>query len=565
VPEGSAKRRNVVVVMADDMGFSDLGCYGGEIRTPNIDRLAAGGLRFTQMYNSARCCPSRAALLTGLHPHQAGIGWMTFGGLDGSSQPAKWNPLIPEPSAYQGYLDESCVTIAEVLRAAGYRTLLSGKWHVGGDVSAADLDLFEPDRPGPPVVPMQRGFDEFWGLHGGAANYFSPSFVLDGYRVVRPDDPTFYLTDEITEHAVDMVDRAVADAQPFFLYLAYTAPHWPLHALEEDIARYEGAFRSGWDRLRAERLERLRADGLVDPAWPISVRDPDSFAWDDARYPEWEAARMAVYAAQIDRMDQGVGRLVDRLRALGELDNTVIFVCSDNGGCAEFLGEEPVPEGAARYRGEAPRGGPIRIGNNPELAPGGPDTFMSYDMAWANLSNAPFRRYKSWVHEGGISTPLIVHWPDGIAEPGIRTAPVHFVDLLPTIAELAGAPVLRDRDGLEVQPIEGHSFVPLLERAEWRRPEALWFEHEGNRALRDESWKLVSKHPGAWELYNIDEDRTETNDLAGTESVRVRRMSDAWTSTADRIGVQPDLSRIWDPVAGWHARHAEAFRSRYAL
>jgi arylsulfatase A-like enzyme len=552
-----ATKPNFVIVLADDMGFSDLGCYGGEVRTPNIDGLAAAGLRYTQLYNSARCCPSRAALLTGMHPHQAGIGWMTFGGLRDSSPPGTWTSMLePGGGRYQGYLDESCATIAEVLRPAGYRTMLSGKWHVGGDVKPEEVALFDPARPGPPVTPLQRGFDEFWGLHGGAASYYVPRILMDGIDIVEVDDADFYLTDAISDHAVDMIDRAAAVDEPFLLYLAYTAPHWPLHALEDDISRYAHTFRSGWDQVRAERHERLRDAGLVDPRWPISARDPDSFPFSDASDPEWQAMRMAVYAAQIDRMDQGVGRILDRLRAHGIFDDTLVLVCSDNGGCSEFLNEEAVAEGADPYMGMTADGRPVRIGNIQGLHPGGPDTFMSYDLPWANASNAPFRRYKSWVHEGGISTPFIVHWPNRIPEPGIRTAPIHFIDFLPTLAELADAMLPTERVGVPLRGVEGQSFAASFTDAEWTRDEPLWFEHEGNRALRDGAWKLVSAHPGDWELYNIDDDRTEGNNLADREPARLQRMVKAWDDTASRVGVRVDLSRVWDGVAAWHERTA---------
>jgi arylsulfatase A-like enzyme len=554
-------RPNFVIILADDMGFSDLGCYGGEARTPNIDALGAGGLRYTQMYNSARCCPSRAALLTGLHPHQAGIGWMTFGGLANSSPTRTWTSMIEQNGGYQGFLDESCITVGEVLQGAGYRTLLSGKWHVGGDVKPEEVHLFDPARPGPPVSPLERGFDEFWGLHGGAANYYTPRILMDGFNIVDVRDPDFYLTDAITDHAVGMIDRAVADDKPFFLYLAYTAPHWPLHALDEDVARYDVTFRIGWDRVRAERHERLRDAGLLDPGWKISARDPDSYPFADARFPEWEARRMAVYAAQIDRLDQGVGRIVNCLAAHGQLEDTVVLVCSDNGGCSEFLAEEAAVEGTGRYEGSTWDGRSVRVGNLPELVPGGPETFMSYDLPWANASNSPFRRFKSWVHEGGISSPLVVQWPRGITTPGIRTAPVHLIDVLPTLAELAGVTVASQRNGIDVHPVEGESFVASFTSSNWRRSRPLWFEHEGNRALRDESWKLVSRTPGSWELYNMEADRAETNDLADQEPARIKRMTRDWVATADRVGVNPQLSSIWGGVATWHTQSAARLRS----
>jgi arylsulfatase A-like enzyme len=558
-----SSRPNFIVVLADDMGFSDLGCYGGEVRTPNIDALAAGGLRYTQAYNAARCCPSRAALLTGVHPHQAGIGWMTFGGLGTSSSLSSWTSMIEQRGPYQGFLSDSCATIADVLRSAGYRTLLSGKWHLGGDVRPEDLHLFHPSRPGPPVTPLERGFDKFWGLFGGAAHYFSPRILMNDDRILEIPGDGFYLTDAITDHAIEMIDSA-PEGCPFFLYLAYTAPHWPLHALEEDVAHYERTYARGWDTIRAERHDRLRDAGLIESGWRISKRDPDSFAFTDAKFPDWEARRMAVYAAQIDRMDQGVGRVAQYLRERKLLDDTVVMVCSDNGGSAEFLQEEASPEGANRYEGTTVGGLPMRVGNIPEISPGGPTTFMSYDLPWSNASNSPFRRFKSWVHEGGISTPLVVHWPSGIRQAGTRHAPVHFIDVLPTIAELAGAPIPTERSGAPLQPVEGESFAASFDRTDWRRNQPLWFEHEGNRALRSESWKLVLRHPGRWELYNMENDRTETFDLADREAARVRRMTDSWESTANRVGVRPNLDTVWDGVSNWHVGSALARRTLYA-
>lgn len=557
------KRPNIVFVLADDMGFSDLGCYGGEARTPNIDRLAERGLRYTQMYNSARCCPSRAALLTGLHPHQAGIGWMDFGGIADSATPGVFRGWLERNGRYQGWLDPGCSTIAEVLGPCGYRTLLAGKWHVAGNVDPSDIALFDPQRPEPPVTPLQRGFDEFWGLLNGAASYYRPSLLMDGNELLEVEDPDFYLTDAISEHALDMASRAIDDDVPFFLFVSYTAPHWPLHALEEDIARYEGTFAPGWDVIRAERHERLRDLGLLDPRWSISKRDPDSFAFEDARYPDWEAHRMAVYAAQIDRMDQGVGRIVDLLERRGTLQDTIVMVGSDNGGCSEFMAEEPLGDDISSYGGTTLDGRPIRVGNSPELLAGGPATFMSYDLPWANASNSPFRRYKSWVHEGGISTPFVVHWPNGITNPGVRDAPTHFIDVLPTLVELTGAHIPTERDGLTLTAPEGESFASSFGSQGWRRDRALWFEHEGNRALRDETWKLVSRHPDAWELYNMVEDRSETADRAQFEGPRLRRMVAEWEDTAASVGVREDLGWVWDEVRSYHAQGLSALHSGF--
>jgi arylsulfatase len=330
-----------------------------------------------------------------------------------------------------GSSDGSCATIAEVLRPAGYRTMPSGKWHLGGDVKPSEVDVFDPARPGPPVTPLQRGFDDFWGLYGGAANYYSPSILMDGYDIIDAEDPAFYLTDAITSHAVDMIDRAVAGQRPFFLYLAYTTPHWPLHALEEDIARYERTYRPGWDQIRAERHERLRDAGQLDPRWQISARDPGSNPL--CRGPVLGVGGHADGGVRGPGRPYGPGRrpgrrplagprAARRHRHPGLLGQRRLVGVPPGGGRGR---------GADRYRGSTVDGLPVRIGNIPDLAPGEPATFMSYDPPWANASNSPFRRYKSWVHEGGISTPLVVHWRQDIQQPGIRTTPVRFTDVLP--------------------------------------------------------------------------------------------------------------------------------------
>ena len=408
--EDASGKPNIIVILVDDMGYSDIGCFGSEIRTPNLDSLAAGGLRFSQMYNSARCCPSRAALLTGLNPHQAGVGHMV----------ADLN--VPE---YQGYLKENAVTVAEALKADGYSTFMSGKWHVGGDYNLADPDSWTPSAPGFPT-PTQRGFDRYFGILTGAGNFYFPKTLMDQDTLVplaELDD--FYLTDAISDNAVGMIGEAVARDSPFFMYVAYTAPHWPLHAPEEDIARYEGRYRAGWEELRTSRHENLKSEGLVDEKWEISPRDADSPAWDEVDDTDWQDIRMAAYAAQIDRMDQGVGRILDALRAAGVAENTLIMFMSDNGGCAEFLAEDGSLPQPARYGGVNPDGTPVVVGNIPGLRPGSAQTFMSYDLSWANASNTPFRRFKRWTHEGGISTPLIMSWPNRIREAGIVHSPVH--------------------------------------------------------------------------------------------------------------------------------------------
>ena len=418
--QSTYRRPNIVLVLADDMGFSDLGCYGSEINTPNIDALASAGVRFSQMYNCARCCPSRASLLTGVYPHQAGIGHMV-GDLGSRS--------------YQGYLPDDCVTIAEVLRTQGYHTLLSGKWHVGGTYSLQQMHRWSPGSPGHPT-PLTRGFEEFYGTLEGDGNYFNPHTLMENDRFVHAQGDDYYYTHAISDHAVRMIDRYGRGEDPFFLYLAYTAPHWPLHALPDDIARYDSVYRIGWDGTRAARHESLLAAGLLEHKWGISPRDPEAPPWDDVREQEWQNMRMAVYAAQIDAMDQGIGRVLAKLRELGIEDDTLIFVLSDNGGSAEFLAEN----GHVQYNlYPLPDGSYPRLGNYPDRMPGPKTSYMSYGLPWANASNTPFRLYKHWVHEGGIATPCIVRWPRQVPAGCIVHEPAHFIDITATCLHAAGA------------------------------------------------------------------------------------------------------------------------------
>ncbi len=512
---------NIILILADDLGYSDIGCYGAEIATPHLDRLAAGGARFSQMYSFARCCPSRAALLTGLHPHQAGVGHMVAN---------------RGTRAYQGYLRDDAVTIAEVLKGAGYRAMMSGKWHTGGQMLAQEPETWKPGTDGFPT-PQQRGFDRFYGTLVGAGSFFYPHALTEDGEFVRdyPDD--FYYTDAISDKAIDMIDEAHGDDAPFFLHVAYTAPHWPLHALPEDIAKYEGAYRGGWDVLRQTRHEELNSLGLLDPAWRISPRDADSNPWEAARNTDWEDLRMAAYAAMIDRMDQGIGRILAKLDALEITNDTLIIFLSDNGGCAEFMAEDGWRDHRS-YVPHLPDGTRVKIGNRVDLLPGPADTFMSYDLPWANASNSPFRLYKHWVHEGGISSPCIVHYPAMIEAETVCHSPIQFIDVLPTFAELAGAAYPSEYNGNAIQPVEGESFLPALQGADWRREKPLYWEHEGNRAVRIGEWKLVSKHPGDWELYNMIEDRTELSDLSAGEGERVATMSGLYEAWAARSEVR---------------------------
>ena len=403
------------------MGYSDIGCFGSEIETPNLDRLAGNGARFSQMYSFARCCPSRAALLTGLHPQQAGVGHMVAN---------------RGTRAYQGYLRDDAVTIAEMMKGAGYRTMMSGKWHTGGGTYLArQQEASQPGTVGFPT-PLDRGFDRFFGTLAGAGSFFHPHALMEDGEFIDEHPDEFYYTDAISDKAVDMISDAQDDGMPFFLHVAYTAPHWPLHALPEDIAKYEGKYRGGWDKLRQHRHEQLNSLGILDPIWRISPRDVESHAWEEEANTDWEDLRMATYAAMIDRLDQGVGQIMARLEALGIADDTMIIFLSDNGGCAEYLAEDGWINS---YVPNLPDGRTVRIGNHVNLRPGPADTYMSYDLPWANASNSPFRLYKHWVHEGGISSPCIVHYPAMIQEPTVIHSPIQFIDVLPTCAELGAA------------------------------------------------------------------------------------------------------------------------------
>eukprot|EP00095_Tigriopus_kingsejongensis_P000081 snap_masked-scaffold2_size2283618-processed-gene-17.32 protein:Tk00081 transcript:snap_masked-scaffold2_size2283618-processed-gene-17.32-mRNA-1 annotation:"arylsulfatase" len=509
---------NVVLILADDMGFADLGITGSEIRTPNIDKMAHNGSLLTAMYNCARCCPTRASLLTGLYPHNAGVGHM--------------GANLGSP-AYQGFLRNDSATIAEVLRADGYRTLMSGKWHVAGDFEARDVDNWrvgDVDHP----TPRQRGFDRFYGIMDGATHFFSPHYILeDDCRVeVSPDN--FYFTDAITDKAIDMVSEAISDETPFFLYLAHAAPHWPLHAYESDIAKYDGIYKRGWDAVRTARHEQMNSLGLFQSNWDISPRDADVHPWSAELQRDWEASKMATYAAMVDRMDQSIGRLMDSLEQQGQLDNTLILFLSDNGGCAEFMAED----GWAQYYPDITNDGrQITMGNHPSVTPGGPTSFQSYDQPWANVSNAPFRLYKHYVHEGGISTPLVAHWPDGLKQRTTAHAACHVVDILPTILEVCGSPYLSELGGHELQALQGESLLAMLQGEEWQREQPIFWEHEGNAAVRIGQLKLVRQHGQDWELYDMETDRTELHNLAARNKSIKLDMAQQYQHWADSSGV----------------------------
>ncbi|HJP00137.1 MAG TPA: arylsulfatase [Planctomycetota bacterium] len=493
----SSARPNLVVIMADDMGYSDIGCFGGEIATPNLDRLAANGVRLTQFYNTGRCCPTRASLLTGRYAHQAGVGWMT-------SESGQRGQDFGYP-AYTGELNRTSLTFAEVLAAAGYRTLMAGKWHVG---------TFSG------MWPLDRGFERFYGLIRGASNHFQPhpdKLLVEGRRPVSPGED-FYSSDSFTDAAVSFVRESRERSEdPFLLYLAFTAPHWPVHAPAEDIERYQGKYDTGWEPVREGRFERMKQLGILHADCELSPLDVKPWSQTNPERRSALAHRMAIYAAMVDRLDQNVGRLIETLEELGELDDTLILFFADNGGCAE---------------------GGLMGGSPDEMVGGREGYFLTYGKGWANASNTPFRMYKHWVHEGGIASPFIAHWPSGIEARGtIQPEPCHLIDVAATLFDLAGARYPERHGGNEIGPLEGISLLPLFRGEELERPSPIFFEHEGNRAVREGQWKLVARHARPWELYDLSADRSETTDLADSQPERVASLSAAYEAWAERCGV----------------------------
>ena len=530
-------RPNVIIVMADDMGWSDIGCYGSEIETPNLDRLAKNGLRFTQFYNTGRCCPTRASLLTGTYPHQAGIGhMMNDTGLPG----------------YKGDLGTDVQTIAEVLKPANYSTYLSGKWHVTPKVTPGSSQH---------NWPKQRGFDRFYGTIHGAGSFFDPNSLTRGNTLISPyadkeyEPEVFYYTDAINDHATRFINEHKGD-DPFFLYVAHTAPHWPMHALPEDMEKYKGRYDEGWEVIRQARYQRQLEMGLIDPKWKLSPRDAE--AWKDAKNKEWEIRLMEAYAAMVDRLDQGLGKVIGALEKRKMLDNTLIMFIADNGGCAEGMGRK---EGI-QYKDSDPeilkpmkatdlqmdmipkrtRDGVV-MKQGTEVMTGGADTYHGYGKAWANVSNTPFREYKHWVHEGGISTPLVAHWPKGISAKlrgKFEHQPAHLIDLMATCVDLAKADYPKEVKGQKIVPMQGVSLKPTFSGKAIKREDPIYWEHEGNRAIRIGKWKLVAKGSnGAWQLYDLKEDRSELNDLSEKHPQRAKEMADQWEAWAIEAKAKP--------------------------
>lgn len=504
----AAERPNIVLILADDMGYSDLGCYGSEIETPVLDGLAENGLRYTGFHNAARCCPTRASLLTGLYPHEAGVGGMVYG-----------EDLGP---GYRTHLNDTCTTLAQVLGNAGYHTMLSGKWHVGHQTKS--------------VRPEQRGFDRFYGIYLHVDSYFKVlngcDVWMDGEMQIKgngekipeyPGNPEkeFYTTHVFTDYALTFLDEAYQQEKPFFLYLAYNTPHWPIEAPERIVAKYKGKYDAGWDVEREARYKRMMKMGILNAGTKLPPSDNDLWEMLSEDDQENAAFRREIYAAQVDDMDEQIGRVVEHLKKKGELDNTLILFLSDNGCSAEH--------GLTGWQFEK-----NRKSNFSEWRTAGGRS-ASQGKGWANVSNVPFRKYKRQVHEGGSLTPLIAHWPAKILDKGtFRRDTGHVIDIMPTLCELAGTEVPKGAAGV--------SLVPTFGDGKLERTEPLYWEHEGNRAIRDGDWKLVKSKGDAWELYLLKDDPTEMNNLAKTHPEKVKAMEAQWTTWAEKANVLPDYA-----------------------
>lgn len=562
----TADRPNIIYIMADDMGYSDIGCYGSEIETPNLDALAEEGIRFTQFYNTARCCPTRASLLTGLYPHQAGIGHMMEDrGFEG----------------YRGDLNRHCVTIPEALKSAGYRSYMSGKWHV--TKSIAPSSFAEKQN-----WPLQRGFDQFYGTIHGAGSFFDPNTLTRGNDFISPfadpeytpadrEDETYYYTNAIADHAAGYVREhsSQSNPEPFFLYVSFTAAHWPMHALDKDIEKYKGKYDAGYAAVRNARYQRMIELGVIDKESTVNWAIPDD--WMNEEEWEWDKRNMEVYAAMIDSMDRGIGRIVAALKETDQLDNTMICFFQDNGGCAENYGRggqggpraktpslPPIPDHLIQPHmtpTQSRDGFPMRTGVGSLAGPA--DTAIGYGKAWATVSNTPFREYKHWVHEGGISTPLIVHWPSKINRPGsLENTPSHLVDLMATAIDVAeGTYPETFHNQNTIKPLQGKSLVPLFTGGSIER-DAIFWEHEGNRAVRKGDFKLVAKGTkGEWELYNIAQDRSEQNNLSDQNPQLVKELADLWQQYAERSDVLP----LSPPRPGGHSQPMNRKQMRFQL
>ncbi len=530
----AAPRPNIIVVLADDLGFSDLGCYGSEIKTPNLDYLAANGLRYRQFYNTSRCCPTRASLLTGLYNHQAGIGKMT----DNEAEPG-----------YRGRLTDNTVTLAEVLKSAGYQTGMTGKWHVSNTIvqkNAQDqLDWLNHKKEFGDFSPVEqyptsRGFDRYFGNIWGVVDFFDPFSLVSGTKPVSKVPKNYYHTDAISDTTVAYIKSFAKSKSPFFLYVAHTAPHWPLMALPEDIEKYKDTYKGGWDAIRKARYDRMVNMGLIDPkTTKLSARFKSDLSWEANPDKEWDARAMAVHAAMIDRMDQGIGRMIQTLRETGQLENTLIVFLSDNGAS---------PENCAAYgpgfdRPNQTRDGrPISYDLKKQVMPGPQTSFASIGQRWANVANTPYQYWKAESTEGGIHTPMIAYWPKGIkAKKGSFSDQVgHVMDFMSTFVELAGATYPETYRGHDITPSTGESLTPSFAGRPAVGHARLYNEHFGARYARYGDWKIVSSpRDTTWQLFNLVNDRTETTDVAAQYPDRVKELDHAWRQWAASHKVFP--------------------------
>ncbi|MCM1501792.1 MAG: arylsulfatase [Bacteroidales bacterium] len=527
------KRPNIIVILADDLGYSDLGCYGGEIQTPNLNWLAETGIRFTQFYNTSRSCPTRASLLTGLYQHQAGIGRMTFdAGLPG----------------YRGTLSRNAVTIAEVLKESGYTTSMVGKWHIAETPLRKDQEdwlnhkVFHETFSDLCNYPVNRGFDTHYGTIYGVVDYFDPFSLVEGEVPIEEVPDGYYITQALSDRAEQEIIEYANDDKPFFMYLSYTSPHWPLHALPEDIEKYKDTYTCGWEAIRDARYGRQREMGLFGDQDDFLTERQFKGRWEDNSTAEWDARAMAVHAAMVDRMDQGIGQVIRALEKTGQLDNTVIFFMSDNGcspeECQHMLpGENDRP--SLTREGEA-----MVYPKNKEVLPGPETTYAALGAQWANVANTPFRYWKAKSYEGGICTPMIAHWPKGIDKKRngtVTTESGHVMDIMATCIDLAGAAYPEKYKGHDIIPMEGLSLVPVLKEGHREGHEYLGFEHFNERAfISRDGWKIV--RPGnraEWELYNLNEDRTEKHNVASENPERLAKMIAAYNEWAERCMVEP--------------------------
>jgi len=527
-------RPNIIIILADDLGYSDVGCYGGEIKTPNIDMLAEKGLRFSQFYNASRCCPTRASLLTGLYSHQAGIGNMSFD---------------QQAEGYRGYLKENTITLAELLKSGGYKTGMVGKWHVANTKPLPDkkehlawLNHQKDNGDFAPLdqYPMARGFDKYYGTIWGVVNFFDPFSLVNGTEPVKNIPKDYYYTDAINDTASAYIRQFSKTKQPFFLYVAETAPHWPLHALPQDIKKYEDVYKVGWDAIREQRYKKMiEQDVFPKDKNILSARYKGDLKWEDFSGKEWEAYAMAVRAAMVDRMDQGIGRIIKTLKETGELDNTLILFLSDNGASCDDA--QDYGPGLDRP-GETRNGQKIIYPVDKKVLPGPETTFASTDTMWSNVANTPFRYWKMESYEGGICTPLIAYWPKGIkAKQGSVTNQVgHVIDFMATVQEMAGVKYPAAFKGNKITPTEGQSLLPVFKNEKRKGHEYLYFEHVRGRAVRNGDWKLVTLGPKRqWELYNLKDDRTETRNLAAQYPELVKKLESKWLEWANAKNVLP--------------------------